>query len=68
MLWYVSGPLEVRRITCGVSQGAVKLLTEFWEATEMAARSRSEVYRAILFERGLLSMGMEGLFKDGISQ
>ena len=40
------------------------LLTEFPEVTGMSYGSVSEVYRDILFGRGLSSMGMGGIFKS----
>ena len=44
--WRVFGP-SVGRIS-GESEGVVKLLIEFSEATDMADGSRSGVYRALL--------------------
>ena len=46
----------------------VKLLTDFSEATEMAAGSRSGVQRDLLSRQGLSSMVMGGRFKDGLTQ
>ena len=42
------GSSEFRKITCGESEGVVKVLTEFPEVTEMTAGSGSDVYRALL--------------------
>ena len=44
----------------------VKVLTEFSEATEMAAGSRSGVYKDLLCAQGLSSKLMGGIFKAGL--
>ena len=30
MLWYISGTPKVRRITCGMPKGEVKVITDFF--------------------------------------
>ena len=56
--WRVLGS-SVGRIS-GESEGVVKVLTDFSEATEMAAWSRSGTYRYLLCGGGLSSMVMGG--------
>ena len=45
----------------------VNALPEFPEVTETTAGIVSEVYQAILFGRGISSMGMGGIFKSGLT-
>ena len=60
--------LEVRKITCGDSEGAVKLLSEFLKVTEIPDGIISGVYQAILGGRVISYMGMGGRFKYVIPQ
>ena len=68
IVWSVFEASEVRIISCGESEGGVKVLADFPEATEMASGSGSGIQRALLFGRGLSSMGTRGRFKARIAQ
>ena len=68
MVWSVLGDSELRRITSGEQEGAVKVLTEFPEATEMAAETRSGLYWALSFGLKLSSIGIGGRFKSRLPQ
>ena len=52
----------------GKSEGVVKVLKDFSEATEMVARSRFGSYQALLCGEGLSSMVMGGRCISGIPQ
>ena len=52
----------------GESEGVVKVLTEFLEATEMAAGSRSGAYQALLCKGYLSLMVMEGRCISGLTK
>ena len=54
--------------TCGESEGVVKVLAEFSEATYMVSGSISGVYQALLSGQALSSMEMGGILKAGIPQ
>ena len=56
----------MRRSSCGESEGVIKVLTYFSEATYMEAGSLSGVYWAILSGQGLSSMVIGGRIKSGI--
>ena len=47
LIWYVSGEPEEGKLIFGESQGLVKLITEFLEATEMVGGIGSEIWWAV---------------------
>ena len=61
--WRVLGSSEGRK--SGESEGLVKVITEFSVASDMADRSISGVYQALLCRRVLSSMFVGGRFKNG---